>query len=454
MQKDLLAYIRNGQELTLQQKLQLVVYLSLPSIMAQLTSTLMSYIDASMVGRLGNNASAAIGLVASSTWFFSALSISLASGYSIQVAQYIGACEYKKAAEVLKHSYIVVLGASLAIGLVGVLVSGPLPAWLDGDEIIRADASNYFRIFALSVPLIAFNRLAASMLQCSGDMKTPGILNSLMCVLDVIMNVFFIYVAGLGVIGAALGTASAELIVAGMMFYALQYKTPILHEGDGEGFVWNPFYVRKAFQIAIPLALDRLVTNGAYIVTTKIAAPLGVTAVAANSFAVTAEGLCYMPGFGIADAAVTLVGQSVGAGRKDVTWSFAKITVIFGMLVMTVSGTLLYVFAPFLIGIMSPDAEICALGARVLRIEAFAEPLYAASIVCTGVLRGAGNTKVNSILNMISMWCVRIPLSLLFVKSMGLIGIWVAMALELSFRGILFLVRLLRRRWMTDTVIA
>ena len=452
MHEDLLARIRNGQPLTFGQKIKLVITLSMPSIMAQLTNIIMQYIDAAMVGRLGANASAAIGVVASSTWLFSGLCVAAVTGFSIQVAHYIGAKEFDKAKEVLQHSYIVVLGIALVLGVFGMLISGVLPVWLGSDEVIRADASGYFLVFAVSLPAIALNRLAASMLQCSGNMKVPGILNSLMCAWDVVLNMIFIYVMKLGVMGASIGTALSEVITAVCMMYFLQKKTPMLQSEGMAKFRFNPGYFRKAARLSIPIACERMVMSGGLVMTTSIVAPLGPIAIAANSLAVTAESLCYMPGYGIGDAATTLIGQSVGAKRKDMVRSFSKITVIFAMGFMAASAVLLYVFAPFLMGMLTPDPEVQELGTRILRIEAFAEPLYGASIVVAGVLRGAGDTLMCSVLSLVSLWCVRIPLSYLLVGPLGLVGIWIAMCTELCFRGVIFLVRLIRGRWLEKVV--
>jgi Na+-driven multidrug efflux pump len=184
------------------------------------------------------------------------------------------------------------------------------------------------------------------------------------------------------------------------------------------------------------------------IVTTIIVAPLGIYAIAANSFAVTAESLCYMPGYSLADAATTLVGQSIGAKRRKLTRSFAYITVALGMLIMGALGILMYIFAPEIIGLMTPVEEIRELGATSLRIEAFAEPMFAASIVAYGVFVGAADTFVPCIMNFVSIWAVRLTLSAMLAPTMGLPGVWTAMCIELCFRGIIFLVRLKQEKWM------
>ena len=181
---------------------------------------------------------------------------------------------------------------------------------------------------------------------------------------------------------------------------------------------------------------------------TVIVAPLGIFAIAANSFAVTAESLCYMPGYGIGDAATTLVGQSIGASRKDLTRSFAWITVSLGIAVMSFMGAIMYWAAPGIIGIMTPVEEIRELGTMALRIEAFAEPMFAAAIVSYGVFVGAANTLVPCLMNFFSIWAVRLTLAAALAPSMGLKGVWIAMCIELCFRGIIFLIRLSRGKWM------
>ena len=155
-----------------------------------------------------------------------------------------------------------------------------------------------------------------------------------------------------------------------------------------------------------------------------------------------------MPGYGIGEAATTLVGQSIGAGRKSLARKFAYTTVGLGMAVMTVMGVVMYVAAPLMIGIMTPDAEIVSLGVMALRTEAFAEPMFAAAIVAYGALIGAGDTAVPCAMNLGSIWIVRVTLAALLAPVYGLHGVWIAMCVELCCRGIMFLLRLRSESWM------
>lgn len=464
-ENDLLLRIRNGQQMTLRQQLWLTVQLSIPSIVAQVSAIAMQYIDAAMVGRLGADAAASIGLVSTTTWLFWGMCSAAGTGFSVQVAHHVGGGRLLEARAVLRQAIVAVALFSALLALTGALISDSLPGWLGGTDEINADSSAYFLIFALSLPLLQLNFLAGGMLRCSGNMKVPGMLNVLMCLLDVIFNFFLIFPtremdvfglsvhmpgAGLGVTGAALGTAAAEAVVAALMlWYLLTRSNDLRLKGNERGsFLPTRETVRKALHIGLPMGVEHVVICGAQIMTTVIVAPLGVFAIAANSFGITAESLCYMPGYGIADAATTLVGQSLGAGRRDLTRRFARITVGMGMAVMGVMGVILYVGAPLIMGSMTPDLEVQRLGIEALRIEAFAEPMFAAAIVAYGVFVGAGNTLVPCLMNFFSIWAVRLTLAAALAPSMGLNGVWLAMCIELCFRGVIFLIRLERGKWM------
>lgn len=461
----LLALIREGRPMTLGQQIHLTVMLSVPAVVAQLSSIVMQYIDAAMVGSLGAEEAAAIGLVSTTTWLFWGLCIASSTGFSVQVAHRIGAGDMQGARNVLRQAVTSTTLFSFALAAIGVAISGVLPEWLGGDVSIHHDASLYFLIFSLFLPALQLNFLAGGMLRCSGNMRIPSLLGVVMCVLDVIFNFFLIFPtrhtvvagidifipgAGLGVEGAALGTVAAETVVATIqMWYLCTHSSELKLTKEKGSFRPQVNILKKALRIGLPMGLEHVVICGAQIMTTVIVAPLGVFAIAANSFAITAESLCYMPGYGISDAATTLVGQSVGAKRRRLTRSFAFITVFMGMIIMGLMGLLMYIFAPQIIGLMTPVEEIRSLGIMALRIEAFAEPMFAASIVAYGVFVGAANTLVPCLMNFFSIWAIRLSLAALLAPTMGLKGVWIAMCIELCFRGIIFLIRLFKRNWMT-----
>ena len=446
--QDLLSYIREGRTMTQREKLNLIVQLSIPSILAQLSATVMFFIDASMVGHLGAKASASIGIVESTGWLMGGLASAVNMGFSVQVAHFIGANDFEGARRVLRQSLICSLVWSILLSITCLAISPFLPYWLGGSAEIASDASLYFAIIGLCGIFFQMEGLAGSMLKCSGNMKVPSMINVGMSAMDVVFNYLFIYILDLGVMGAAMGTGLAELVTAILMLYFLLIKSDMLHlKGRPGSFRPKSDTIGTAFKIGAPMGLQHMLMGGAYVVSTYIVAPLGTVAIAAHSLAITVESLCYMPGYGIAEAATTLVGQGIGAGQRTLTRSFAHLSVGLGIVVMTLMGILMWIFAPQLMTLMSPVDEVIAVGTSILRIEAWAEPLFAAAIVCNGVFVGAGDTLKPAIMNLLSMWGVRLTLAWYLAKDYGLKGVWMAMATELTFRGIIFLWRLFVGKW-------
>ena len=424
---------------TLAPQLRLVWQLSLPAILTQITTIAMQYIDSAMVGALGADASAAIGLVASSTWLFGGVTAAVSAGFSVQVAHRIGAGEDTEARTVVRHGLAAALTLAALLALLGLGICRQLPCWLGGGAEICADASAYFLTFSLMLPFSQLNSLTAGFLQCAGDMVTPSVLNAVMCGLDVVCNALLI--PHFGVLGAGMGTALACALVSLAMAWCCCVRNAQLRLRRGEAHAFRPEILKKAFRIGAPVAVQEIAMNGAMVASTMILAPLGAAAIAANSFAVTAESLCYMPGYGVGSAATTLVGRSVGAGDAVQARRYGNICTALGGALMGCTGLLMMIFCPFVFRLLTPVAEVRTLAAQALRIGLLAEPLFGVSIAAAGALRGAGDTLVPSLLNLGSIWIVRLGLSLLLVGKLGLRGMWIAMAIELCVRGTLMLWR-------------
>ncbi|MCR4715699.1 MAG: MATE family efflux transporter [Lachnospiraceae bacterium] len=455
MKKDLLKDMREGANLSRTEQIELVLKLSLPAIFAQISTIIMQYIDASMVGSLGSAASASIGIVSTTTWLIGGLAGAVGVGFTVGIAHAIGAGDDKGARRYVKTGFLTVICFALILMLIGILIHKELPVWMGGDESVLENAANYFLVYSFTLPLMQINHVGSGMLECSGNMKLPSVLNVISCFLDVVFNMFFIYptrtvnilgdaitIPGfdLGVLGAALGTLCAVACGSIAILLSVLAFSDKLHLRRGERGLLSFGKWIETIKVSLPVMASSLIMGSAYVVSTRIVSPLGNVAISANSFAITAESLCYMPGYGIAHAATTLVGQAKGAGRFDQEKSLARLSIAAGMLIMVCTGVLLYIFAPQMIGIMTPDKEIRELGTAILRIEAFAEPMFGASIVCEGVFRGLGRTIIPSALNLISMWFVRLPLSALAAHYMGLKGVWIVMCGELIFRGLIFII--------------
>ena len=457
------ARMRQGEDIPLSQTAQVVLALSLPSILQQMVVTAMEYIDAAMVGHIGAEATAAIGIVSSSTWLLHGVLVGLYTAFSIQIAQYLGADRQEDARGVLRQSMLFNLILGLGAAAFGIGISRFLPGWLGADPSLQANASAYFAIWSAALPFTMAMGMYTAQLRATGDAPTPGLISVLVCVLDIVFNFFLInpsrtlvlfgrtvmvWGAGLGVPGAALGTALSD-VVGGLLALAilLLRDGPLCIRRPGSWKITRSCLM-NLWRVGAPLAAERAALSSAQVVLVRIVSGLGTVAIAANSLGVSAEGLCYMAGYGIQDASIALIGQAVGANRRDMAKRFAWLCTLMGMGIMALSGAGLWLFAPALMGIFTANAAVIALGARVLRIEAFAEPMFGASIVASGAMQGAGDSTACFVLNLVSMWGIRLTLASLLAPRFGLVGVWGAMCCELCIRGLLFLVRLARGKWL------
>ena len=447
MESLLLSRMRHGNRLTLSEQLKLIFDLSIPSVLAQLSSIIMTYIDASMVGHLGEREGAAIGLVSSSTWLIFGLCFACSIGFTVQVSHLIGGGKDAEARNLMKVSFAVNLFFALDLTAIMIFLSPKIPRWLGSSKEIYQDSYLYFLIFVLSIPVIQLNNLAGGLLQSSGNMKIPSLMQVVMGLLNVLLNYLFIYMLGMGVKGAAIATFIARFLTTIPLIFFLLLKSEILSLRRNEKIYLKKDYFSSALKIGLPTAFEQAIMTGGQVAFTKIVSPLGQTALSANSFAITAESLCYMPAYGLEGAATTICGQCYGSGQKKETRRFGFLITGIGMIFMLVSGILMFIFARQMINLISPEAAVILLGSRILRIEALCEPFFGASIVASGAMRGCGDTLVPSCINFFSMWLIRIPVALLLRSGYGLEGVWAAMSLELFVRGTLFLIRLRGKSW-------
>lgn len=451
--------MRKGQVISRKDQIRLVVALSIPAILEQLVMTLMSYIDTAMVGSLGYEATAAIGVVASTIWLLNGIVNAAAVGFSVQVAQYLGAGREADSRNVLCQAVMFNVLFGLCLAFAAVSVGQFLPGLLGADASIRPYARAYICTVGIFLPFSMASVMYSSIFRCSGNVVLPSLMNVGMCLLDVVFNFFLIHPArqiggftvwgaGLGVRGAAMGTGLAQACIGlSLLLLVTGCKGPLKLRGN-ESWRFTRTCMKNALHLAVPTALERVTLCLAQIVMTTVVTSMGAVAVAANYVAVQTESICYLPAYGVAAAATALVGQSIGAGCSDMAKRFAYGTTALGFGLVTLTGGLLFAGAPVLTSLLTPEAEVIALSTRVLRIVAFSEPLFAVSIVVIGALRGAGDSKGPFLINLCSMWGIRVMTVLLFTRAYGIVGVWATMTAELVFRGSVFFVRLMRGRWI------
>ncbi len=445
---------------------QLVAMLAWPSILEQLLQTAVNYVDTAMVGSIGVNATASIGVCSSTIWMIVGIMNAAAVGYSVMVARRIGEDRPEEARETIRQAVltIVLVGVTLT-ALIELLIAPNLPVWMGAAPDIVPLSCMYFRIIGSVYTLQTGMIVCSSILRCMGDMKTPLKYHLLTNVINVAGNFLLIYPtreldvfgvrftmpgAGLGVKGAAIATAfSTAVCGAGLILILFLRETPY-RISLKDSFRPNKAVIRQAFTLGLPSAMERLTISFGQVISTAIITGLGTVSIAAHQLSNSAESICYMPSFGFAMAATTVVGQNLGAGNREEAYRLGQVCARMASVVMAVMAVLMYVFAPNILSFFTRDVRAIELGARMLRIQAFAEIFCAVANVMNGVLRGAGDTRWPFYVSIAGMWLIRLPIALILIRGFGwdLAGIWFAMALDWVIRGTISYARFRRRKWL------
>jgi len=439
-----------------------ILSLAWPTIVEQIFQTIVMYIDSAMVGRIGAHASAAIGVCNTATWLTSSLCFAAGVGFLAVISRDIGANDFEHAKKTSAQALISSLLLGAVISTLAVLASRYLPEWMGAEASLHHDASVYFAIVSgallLRCPLIVFG----SVLRAAGDMRSPMIVNAATNIINIIANFFLIYEtrvitiagtsfpvwgAGLGVAGAAWGTALSYIIGFFMMLIVV-YRSPLVSP-KGYSMLPDKDILQRVIRIATPNALQRTVVCLGHIVFTAQVTGLGTIPLAAHSIAITAEEAFYMPGSGFQAAATTLSGQALGAGDKQRIKQITALSAKLCIAVHTVTGLLLFLFPEVMMSIFTPDTQVIALGASVLRIVSISEPFFGLTMVLEGVFSGIGDTKPPFYVALFTMWGLRILPTFICVKlfGLGLRAVWCCMILEVISRSILLGIRFARKNW-------
>ena len=448
-----------------ERRLGVLWHLAWPAIMEQILSMLVSFVDTAMVGALGAVATAAVSINAACIWLINSVMMGIGVGYSVQVANAIGAKDDTRARAVMRQGLLAVAAVGIAAFLLLQGLAGFLPRWLGAESEVYPQAVAYLRFYAIGLPFSAALAIFGAILRCAGDTKTPLILNGIANVGNMVLNFLLIYPtrtltlfgreltvlgAGLEVRGAALGSALALALAAGLMLNTVlrNPNRPLVASPEDN---WRPdrTIIRQAAKLGLPNIGERVTVNLGQILTTALVAKVGTVALAAHQIAITAEAICYLPAYGIASAATALVGQAVGARNREDAEAYGTLASRLGFLLCVATASVLFLGAGPLARLFTEDGAVIAETVRVLRIVSICEPFFALSIVAAGALRGAHDVSWPMIISLATMWGVRIPLELffLFVMGWGLPGIWWGMTIELIARGVLCALRWRKGKW-------
>ncbi|MDF2839556.1 MAG: efflux family protein [Clostridia bacterium] len=444
--------------------------LAMPAIMEMTMQTLLGFADMAMVGSLGAVAIAAVGLGDMPIMTLMAIFAALGTGTTALVARYIGAKEPEKATETARQSLIVGLLSGALVSILVVFFASYIIDFMGAESETAPYAIKYITYTGATMGFLVVNVIMGGVLRGCGDTKTPMYANGLANILNIIGNFLLIYSsaayvihipftdlsttlflpgAGMGVGGAALSTALSRVISSLIIMYVLfSGKAPIKFS-IRDKYKINMSIIKKILNIGTPAAFEQLSMRVGQMLYGRKVAMLGTVVYASHRIALTAESISFMPGFGFALAATTLVGQYLGAKKPDMSEKSGYEANKLAFLFMTALGVVLFFFPELFIRVFTRDPEIVANASLCLKLVAIAQPFLAAVMVFSGALRGAGDTRYVMINTLIGVWGIRLLGTYILIDffHFGLLGAWIGMVADLFVRGTLNFLRFRGGKW-------
>ena len=401
---------------------QTIFLLAWPVFLEQILTTLVSYADTAMVGSMGAWATASVSISQTPIMLLNSVVMSLGVGITALVARSAGAGDKALVRKLMHHAIMAIVLLGMPISILTICLHRVIPIWMGAAPEILDTAAQYNLIVSFGRIFIVISMMLSAAFRGYGDTKTPLIGNVMMNVINVIFNFLLIYPtrditvfgwtftmwgAGLEVAGAAIAT-SIGMPVAGLfsLWVAFCRKGEYTISVRG-GWKIDWTLTKQIFSISFPAMLERIFMSSASIFTARSINSLGTVTVAANTLALTAESLSFMPAFVFQTAVTTLVGQSLGARKLSLAERVVHATMICGVVVMAFTGTGLFVFSRQLIGLFTPDQDVIALASKCLKVTACLQIPQVLAWIFSGVLRGAGDTKWNFYITAATQWLVR-----------------------------------------------
>ncbi len=404
-----------------------VLAVALPTMLEQILSVLMQYVDTAMVGNIGPEATAAVSTSTTITWLIGSIPVAFGVGAMTLISQAIGAGEQHKISQVAKLSLVVAIGVGIIVEVICLVCSPFVASWMGAEPDVAPAATRYF--FWISIPIVfkSIDIILAAAIRATKDTRTPMFIGVFANILNVVLDYIFIYPMKLGVDGAAYATCiSAVVGGVGMFVVFWRHKEFDL---SGKLFDFDRHIWKRMERLSFPVLLINVASTAGYVVFAGLVSHMGKVIFAAHSIAVAAEELFYIGGYGFKSSANTMVGITYGEQNYKKYRKVCTSSIIATVCVMTLSGVLLYVFANPLMSFFTKDAQVVALGTKVLKMVAFNEPFFGLYIISEGIYYGLGRTKYPFAIESCGMWLVRIVPTYIGLHffNQGLAYVWCCM---------------------------
>ena len=438
---------------------QALVALLLPLIAEQALSVTIGLADTLMVSSVGEAAVSGVSLVDSFNTLMIQVMSALATGGAVVTSQYIGHREPKNAKAAAAQILFVLASFSLVVAAVVVVGRHAILRGIFGsiDADVMRYAETYFLLSALSYPFIGLYNAGAALFRAQGNSKISMLSSLVMNVINIGGNAVLIYGFGMGVLGAALASLVSRAVSCLVVLWLLQRPGCPLRVDGLRALAPDGGLIRRILRVGIPAGIENGMFQIGKLSVSSLTSTLGTAAIAANAVANTTTTFLNIPANAVGMAALTVVGQCLGAGEKEQAVYYSRrllLTAYCGAWVMNLSA---FLFANrFAISLfnLSPEAQTMALQVMVWFnfVSLFFWP---SSFTLPNILRAAGDARFTMAVSILSMWVFRVGFCYVMVLGFHgrLLSIWMGMFLDWVFRSLCFFVRFARGRWMEQSVI-
>ena len=439
---------------------RLICSLLIPVVLEQLLNSIMGTADTMMVSNVGSAAISAVSLVDSINVLVIQAFSALAAGGAIICAQYIGQKSKEKANESARQVLFIITAISVAVSLICLVFQKPLLRLIFGsvEPAVMSASETYFFYTALSFPFIAAYDSAASIFRAQDNTKGPMIISMISNVMNIAGNAVMIWVFHMGVAGAALSTLISRIFCAVVVIIQLR------KEREGQEIVVRDYFkirpdwsmIRRILGLGIPSGVENSMFQLGKLAIQSTVSTLGTAAIAAQAMTNILENLNGIAAIGVGVGLMTIVGQCLGAGRKDEAVYYIKKLCVIAEVIIIISC--LGVFAltkpvTILGGMEKESADMCF---HMVMWITIVKPLVWIMAFIPGYgLRAAGDVKFSMIVSCCTMWACRFCLCVFLIRVMGFgpMGVWIGMFADWTLRGIIFTWRFHSRKWLQHKVI-
>ena len=401
---------------------------AVPTVIAFSLQSAFNIVDAIFLGMISAKALAAVSISFPIIFLIIALGTGLGIGSTSVVAQYIGGKRLKEADNAAEHSLLAAFTTGVVLMIIGLAITPTLFGWMNAVGEVKELGLDYINILLFFSPLMMILMVGNSVLRGAGDMKVPMIVMGSSAILNIILDPIFIFTLGLGVKGAAYATVLARSMgFIYLISHLLRGKSKLTF--DFKNFNFQPSYIKNIFQIGIPTSISNIMMSIGMFIFTAIVGLYGDNAIAAFGIGFRLDGLALLPSMGVSVAVISIVGQSLGAGKPKRAASAAITGGVLASVFMTLLGVIFYVFAPEIVSIFNSEPEVLKYGISFLRIIPFTYIIVGIAMSISGAFLGAGKAEYALITTFLRVLVFSVPASYILSQSRGIEGIWIGIVI-------------------------